>query len=81
MMQYHLQSKVLQMNIRIHNLPNGKTTRSATAYVREWRKLGNKVVKFFPDYKVVACDRGLTLFKCKKNRLNQFIIVDSLNLL
>jgi hypothetical protein len=64
----------------LRNLPNGKTTRSANVYVRAWRKLGNEVVKFFPGYTVVAYDSGLTLHKYKKNRFDETIVADRLNL-
>lgn len=43
-------------------LPSGKLTYQENIYVREWRKLTNRVLKFFPGYQLKGFDPGIELY-------------------
>lgn len=41
--------------------PNGRETASAAFYIREWRALARKVLRFLPGYYVIGYDPGILI--------------------
>jgi histidinol phosphatase-like PHP family hydrolase len=57
-------------------LPNGEMTRDALRFFNEWQKITDKAENFYPGYKVVSSDPGITLEK----RDDDFRLLDRVSL-
>jgi hypothetical protein len=42
-------------------MPDGSVTKDEDAYLQAWKSLGEKVVTFFPSYRVGGFDPGILL--------------------
>jgi len=55
------------MTPTIYRLPSGRETRSHTAYLREWTRVGHIVARAFgPEWSLSYCGHGVVIIRSDK---------------